>query len=166
MHSAVPRTRGFSLLELVVSLTLVAILIGVFLDRALYYREQAEKSAMEQVAQDLRSSVNLRVAELALENRFQELTALAAENPMELLARKPQNYRGILPGEGVQEVVTGHWYFDNTSKEVVYFLDLGENFTPDEKGRKRVAWHIVLVPGAHGLPQWARFELVQPYRWF
>ena len=166
MHSAVPRTRGFSLLELVVSLTLVAILIGVFLDRALYYREQAEKSAMEQVAQDLRSSVNLRVAELALANRFQELTALAAENPMELLARKPQNYRGILPGEGVQEVVTGHWYFDNTSKEVVYFLDLGENFTPDEKGRKRVAWHIVLVPGAHGLPQWARFELVQPYRWF
>jgi len=166
MHGAAARTRGFSLLELVVSLTLVAVLVGVFLDRALYYREQAEKSAMEQVAQDLQSSVNLRVAELALENRFGELATLAAENPMELLARPPRNYRGLLPGSGVQEVVTGNWYFDKTSKEVVYFIDLGENFTPDENGRKRVAWHIVLVPGERGLPQWARFELVRPYRWF
>jgi general secretion pathway protein G len=160
------RSRGFSLLELVVSLTLVAVLIGVFLDRALYYREQAEKSAMEQVAQDLRASVGLRVAELALENRFKELAALADENPMELLARKPQNYLGVLAGPEAQEVITGNWYFDKTSKEVVYCIDLGENFTPDEKGRKRVAWHIVLIPGAQGLPQWARFELVQPYRWF
>jgi general secretion pathway protein G len=160
------RNGGFSLLEFVISLTLVAVLVAVFLDRGLYYRERAEKAAMEQVAQDLRSSVNLRVAELALENRFRELAALAAENPMELLARKPQNYLGVLAGAGVQEVVTGNWYFDKTSKEVVYFIDLGENFAPDEKGRKRVAWHIVLVPGEQGLPQWARFELVQPYRWF
>jgi len=160
------RSCGFSLLELVVSLTLVAVLVAVFLDRALYYREQAEKAAMEQVAQDLRSSVNLRVAELALDNRFAELAALAAENPMELLSRKPQNYRGVLGAPGAQEVVTGNWYFDNVSKEVVYFVDLGEYFVTDGKGRKRVAWHIVLIPGARGLPQWARFELVQPYRWF
>ncbi|HEY6966420.1 MAG TPA: type II secretion system protein [Burkholderiales bacterium] len=160
------RNRGFSLLELVISLTLVAVLVAVFLDRALYYRERAEKAAMEQVAQDLRSSVNLRVAELALENRFRELAVLAEENPMELLARKPQNYLGVLAGTAVQEVVTGSWYFDKISKEVVYFIDLGENFASDEKGRKRVAWHIVLVPGEKGLPQWARFELVQPYRWF
>lgn len=160
------RGGGFSLLELVISLTLVAVLVAVFLDRALYYRERAEKAAMEQVAQDLRSSVNLRVAELIPDNRFQELAAMAAENPIELLARKPENYRGVLDGRGLQEVVTGSWYFDKISKEVVYFVDLGEYFTPDEKGRKRVAWHIVLVPGERGLPQWARFELVRPYRWF
>ena len=164
---AARRSSGFSILELVVSLTLVAVLVGVFLDRALYYRELAERAAMEQVAQDLRSSVNLQVAELALNNRFKELAALPAENPMDLLTQKPSNYLGVLDGSGLQEVVTGNWYFDKTSKEVVYFIDLGGNFTPDEKGRKRVAWHIVLVPGgAQGLPQWARFELVQPYRWF
>jgi general secretion pathway protein G len=163
------RKRGFSLLELVVSLTLAAVLVGVFLDRALYYREQAEKSAMEQVANDLRSSVNLRVAELTLENRFGELAALPAQNPMDLMVRKPQNYLGVLEGAGMQEVVTGNWYFDKTSKEVVYSIDLGHNFTPDEKGRKRVAWHVVLVAGdgpKQNQPQWARFELVQPYRWF
>jgi general secretion pathway protein G len=166
---ALKPSRGFSLLELVVSLTLAAVLVGVFLDRALFYREQAEKSAMEQVAQDLRSSVNLRVAELVLDNRFSELAALPAQNPMDLLVRKPENYLGVLEGTGMQELVTGNWYFDKSSKEVVYFVDLGQNFTPDERGRKRVAWHVVLVAGTgsrQDLPQWARFELVQPYRWF
>ena len=89
---AASRSSGFSILELVVSLTLVAVLVGVFLDRALYYRERAEKSAMEQIAQDLRSSVNLRVAELALNNRFKELAALPGENPMDLLEQKPVSY--------------------------------------------------------------------------
>jgi general secretion pathway protein G len=162
------RTRGFSLLELVVSLTLVAVLVGVFLDRVLYYREQAEKSAMEQVAQDLRSSVNLRVAELVLENRFTELAALPAKNPMDLLARKPQNYLGVLEGAGAQEIVTGNWYFDKTSKEVVYYIDSGQYFAPDDQGRMRVAWRVKLEKGVGGAaaPQWARLELVQPYRWF
>jgi general secretion pathway protein G len=152
----------------VVSLTLVAVLIGVFLDRALYYRELAEKSAMEQVAQDLRSSVNLRVAELALENRFDELKVLASQNPMDLLVQKPQNYRGVLTGPGVQDVVTGGWYFDGVSKEVVYYVDSGRYFAPDDQGRMRVAWRMKLVQGTDGAaaPQWARLELVQPYRWF
>ncbi|MGH8673634.1 MAG: pilus assembly FimT family protein [Burkholderiales bacterium] len=166
---ALDRAGGFSLLELVVSLTLAAVLVGVFLDRALYYRELAEKSAMEQVALDLRSSVNLRVAELVLENRFSELVVLRSQNPMDLLVRKPQNYLGVLKGAGVQEVVTANWYFDNTSQEVVYFVDSGQYFEPREQGRKRVAWHVVLVPGSGGkedLPQWARFELARPYRWF
>ena len=163
-----PGCRGFSLLELVVSLTLMAVLVGVFLDRALYYREQAEKAAMEQVAMDLRSSVNLRVAELVLENRFKELPALQLQNPMDLLVRKPQNYLGILQGAKVQEVVTGHWYFDNTSKEVVYYVDSGRYFAPDDQGRMRVAWRVKLVQGVGGAaaPQWAHLELVQPYRWF
>lgn len=162
------RRRGFSLLELVVSLTLVAVLIGVFLDRALYYREAAEKSAMEQVALDLRASVSLRVAELVLENRFKDLPELAAQNPMDLLDRKPQNYLGVLKGPPAQEVVRPGWYFDITSKEVVYYVDSGQYFAPDDQGRMRVAWRVKLVQGAGGAaaPQWAHLELVQPYRWF
>jgi len=164
----VNRRRGFSLLELVVSLTLVAVLVGVFLERALYYREIAEKSAMERVALDLRSSVNLRVAELVLANRFAELPMLAAQNPMDLLARTPQNYLGVLAGAGTQEVVRGNWYFDSTSREVVYYVDSGRYFAPDEQGRMRVAWRVKLVEGVGGAaaPQWARLELAQPYRWF
>ena len=156
--------RGFSLIELAVVVALIAIFAGVLLDRTVYYQELAEKASMEQVAADLRSSVNLRTAELALENRFTELDALALKNPFDLLVRKPQNYLGVL-----EECVTpGNWYFDDKSKEVVYCVDLGRYFTPDEFGRKRVAWHMVVVKSAEksGLPQWARFEAVRPYRWF
>ena len=70
-----------------IALLLVAVLVGVFLDRSLYYRELAEKSAMEQVALDLRSSVNLRVAELVLQSRFADLVPLAAQNPMDQIGR-------------------------------------------------------------------------------
>jgi hypothetical protein len=120
------------------------------------------------VAQDLRSSVNLKVAELALENRFRELAALAGENPMDLLAAKPQNYRGVLDRPGTQEIEAGNWYFDKNSKEVVYYVDSGRFFAPDGQSRMRVAWHVKLVEGGGGAaaPQWARLELVQPYRWF
>jgi general secretion pathway protein G len=161
--------RGFSLVELVVSLTLVAILVGVFLDRALYYRELAEKSTMEQVALDLRSSVNLRVAELVLENRFADLKRLPEVNPIELLGRKPQNYLGVLPDGNPLAGTAGNWYFDKTLKEVVYFVDLGHYLISEKEGPKRIAWRVVLVRGADGKesdPAWARFDLVEPYRWF
>ena len=162
------RFRGFSLIELVVALALVAIFAGVLLDRTVYYQELAEKASMEQVAADLRSSVNLRVAELALENRFAELDALVLKNPFDLLARKPQNYLGVLENPQADAITPGNWYFDNKSKEVVYSIDLGRYFTPDEQGRKRVAWHVVRVPGTDKpeATQWARFELVGAYRWF
>ena len=161
--------RGFSLIELVVSLLLVSVLVGVFLERALYYRELAEKSAMEQVAMDIRSSVNLRVAELVLNNRFAELSDLANQNPMDLLARKPANYLGVLTASSWSTAAPGNWYFDSTSKEVVYLIDLGRYFVPDGHDQQQVAWHITLVRGGAGkpeLPQWARFELVKPYVWF
>lgn len=163
------RHRGFSLVELSIVLALVAIFVAIFLDRALYYRELAEKSAMEQVALDLRSSVNLRVAELVLENRFGDLPGLAAANPMDLLPGAPPNYLGVLPDRGLQDVVTGSWYFDKNAKEVVYFVDLGNNFESAWPSTRRVAWHVVLVSGPDGAkapPQWARLELVRPYRWF
>ena len=162
------RRRGFSLIELAVVIALIAVFGSVLLDRTIYYQEVAEKASMEQVAADLRSSVNLRVAELVLENRFTELDALVLQNPFDLLVRKPQNYLGVLERPSAERVTSGSWYFDSKSKEVVYSIDLGRYFTPDESGLKRVAWHVVVVSGADkpAVPQWARFEPVKPYRWF
>jgi len=103
-----------------------------------------------------------------LANRLTELDALVSENPFELMVRKPQNYLGVFEGPSAEQMTSGNWYFDKKSKEVVYFIDLGRYFTPDERGFKRIAWHVVLVPGADkpAVAQWARFELVRPYRWF
>jgi prepilin-type N-terminal cleavage/methylation domain-containing protein len=160
--------RAFSLVELAVALALIALLAGMLLERAVYYQEVAEKASMEQVAADLRSSVNLRTAELALENRFADLNELVLKNPFELLVRKPQNYLGVLEAPSPEQAPGGKWYFDKRSKEVVYSVDLGRYFRSDEQGLKRVAWHVVLVAGIDkpAAAQWARLELVRPYRWF
>lgn len=159
--------RGFSLIELVVVIALIAVFGGVLLDRMIYYQELVEKASMEQVAADLRSSVNLRTAELALENRFADVDALALQNPFDLLVRKPQNYRGVLDAPPAASVPPGGWYFDNRSKEAVYCVDLGRYFAPDERGMKCAAWRITTVPGEKPkVSQWARLELVRPYRWF
>lgn len=162
------RAGAFSLIELALVLTLISILAGVLLERMVYYQEIAEKASMEQVAADLRSSVNLRAAELVLENRFADLDELVLKNPFELLAQKPQNYLGVLDGPSPEQVPAGKWYFDKRSKEVVYSIDLGRYFSLDRQGPKRVMWHIVTVPGVSGpnTAQWARLELVSPYRWF
>lgn len=162
------RARGFSLFELAIAFALIAILAGLLLERMTYYQERAEKANMEQVAMDIRSSVNLRVAELVLENRFAELDALAAQNPLDLLHRKPQNYLGVLSHPAQEGMAPGNWYFDKEKKEVVYCADLGRFFTPDVHGRKCAFWHVALVRGAKegAPPQWARFELEAPYQWF
>ena len=162
------RARGFSLIELAITLALISVLAGLLLERMVYYQEVAEKASMEQVAADLRSSVNLRAAELVLDNGFAELDELVLKNPFELLAQKPQNYLGVLDGPSPEQVPGGKWYFDKRSKEVVYSIDLGRYFVSDGRGPKRVAWRIETVAGAGrpGTAQWARLELVRPYRWF
>lgn len=156
------------MLELLVVLIVALVLVGVFLDRTLYYKELAEKSAMEQTAWDIRSSVNLRVAELVLVNRFSDLEMLARQNPMDLLAETPPNYLGVRTNPDPATVADGGWYYDNASNEVVYCVVLGRNFVPDAKGRKCAAWRVNVVGGATpgSRPQWARFELARPFKWF
>ena len=166
---AASRTSGFSLLELVVSLTLIAVLVGVFLDRALYYRERAEKvgdgagrarPALERESQGRRAGAGEPLRGTG--------RAVGAESDGPAGAKSRSNYLGVLDGAEVQEVVPGNWYFDSTSKEVVYYVDSGRYFAPDEQGRMRAAWRVKLVQesGGAAAPQWARLELVQPYRWF
>jgi prepilin-type N-terminal cleavage/methylation domain-containing protein len=167
VEGALQRARGFSLFELVIALALMAVLTGVFLDRALFYREQFEKAKMEEVAADLRSSLNLRVAELALNNRLNEVHGLAEINPMDLMVERPANYLGVLKQNDSPQPPAPGWYYDNRLKEVVYYVDLGRYFAPDASGIKRASWRIVLTPGSdRNMPPWARLEVARPYRWF
>ncbi|MGC2165672.1 MAG: prepilin-type N-terminal cleavage/methylation domain-containing protein, partial [Gallionella sp.] len=55
---------GFTLLELVVVITIIVVLMGLFINRMMFYREQAEKTAMQQVEGAIQSALMLQYGEI------------------------------------------------------------------------------------------------------
>lgn len=164
------RQRGFTILELSVSLALLAVLLGVFLERWLTTQEIAEKTAMQATARVFAGAVRFKVAELMIHGQLRRLPVIAEENPADWLEVKPPNYFGTVADPRPGKDRTGGWYFDPQRKELVYLVNLGFHFKPDAAGLKRVRYRVALLAGdaAPGAlrPAGARLEPVEPYRWF
>ncbi len=69
--------RGASFVEFSVSMALMAIFVGVLLERALYYQEYAEKTAMESTVKNIRTGLRYKIADLILANRMSDIPSLA-----------------------------------------------------------------------------------------
>jgi prepilin-type N-terminal cleavage/methylation domain-containing protein len=138
--------RGFSLLELIVVISIVAVLAGMFLSRVPYYQEMAEKTAMEQVEGALQSALVLRYGKLMARGSAteKELRALSTDNPMTWLQQKPRNYAGEFFDPAPQSVPPGHWMFDLKSRELIYTVDHAEYFKPGKDGKKWIRFHVRL----------------------
>ncbi len=113
-------TAGFTLLELAVTVAIIAILSTFLLNRIMFYRDQAEEVAMQQVVGNLRSAMHLQLALLLARNREQELLQLAQQNPMDWLAEKPANYLGEIESSQQPDLLKGNWYFDKRDKRLLY----------------------------------------------
>ena len=122
------RQRGFSLLELVVVISVIAILAGALFSRLGLYQERAEIAAMENVVGALRSGLNMKAGQLAAKGQTAELSKLITINPMDLLAQKPANYAGeyYLPQKA--KISPGNWYFDRKKFLLVYITRTGATF--------------------------------------
>lgn len=137
--------RGFTLIELVVVTSVVAVTAGVLLERILYYQEMAERVAMQQTVRALRISLQLQVANLIVKNRVDELPRLAAQNPMKWLAQPPDNYAGEFVSIEKGNVVSGHWYFNPESKNLIYLVHNGSNFRSETVNPKQVIFKARMV---------------------
>jgi hypothetical protein len=102
------RQRGASRLELVVSIALFAIVAAVFLERALYYQEYAEMTAMKMTLANMRSGLRYKVADLIMNNRLPEIATLVDENPITWLSSVPENYAGEYDA-APQIAIAGKW---------------------------------------------------------
>jgi len=174
-HPAPCASKGFTLIELIVVITLIVVLMGIFLNRALFYQEQAEKTAMEEVAGAIQSALTMQYGQVLTRGNSSDVSALALDNPMNWLQKMPRNYSGEFYDPTPLAVAPGNWMFDLKSRDLIYVLHNSDNFKPGKDGKKWIRFHVVMnyeiprLPSLQNAPRELTgllFEPVAPYTWF
>ena len=173
--SGVRGNRGFSLLELVVVVILVAVMAGLALGRLLAVQADAERVSMETVVGTLRSALGMKVAQSIVRGDMRELAGLEGSNPMDQLAEMPNNYRGVLEQVDAAPLEDGSWYFDKTSRELLYVVRNKAHFSAVGTNLPRARFVVRLVYADrdgngrydHGVDRLEGLRLapVEPYKW-
>jgi len=164
---------GFTLIELIVVVCIVAVSATLLLNRLRYYQEAAEKAAMEQQVAALRSALQLRVAAMLVQGEERNIESLTRVNPINWLMESPPGYRGEFLAPNV-DVPHGSWYFDAAAKELVYVPTLDTHLRPGAGGGKRLRFRVQLeFEPAHPdsernrrFPTATHLVPVSPYAWF
>lgn len=168
--TALHRQSGSNLLELAVAGTLIGIIAAVFLSYMLRYQEVAEKTVMEATVINMRTGLNLRMAELMVQDKMHEMDAVARENPINWLAGPPPNYLGQLDNPVPEKLARGSWYFDNSHQQLVYLPDRSRHLKPAPDGEKLIRFRVTaqISPGRNGAPprvEGVTLSPVIPYDW-
>jgi len=137
--------HGFSLLELVIVISIISLLFVLAVDRLLVLKVDAERVSMESVAGTLRSALGIEVATHIARGKIAALAGLENSNPMDTLAEVPKNYKGPLFAPDPALIEGGNWYFDTQSGTLVYRVENVTYFKTDLPGPARARFQIKLV---------------------
>ena len=123
MKTNIRNQKGFTLIELVVVMVILALLAAVAIPKFLDLQKQAEAASVKKVLGNVRSALSLRVAQ-ALVNG-EDLATLAwdggatALDPMaDLLSNKPESYIGIVGNQPADP--KGIWYDRSSGHWLMY----------------------------------------------
>ncbi len=139
------RQAGFTLFELLGIILLVSVLSLVLYDRFLGYQALAEKTAMEMTVINMRSGLRLRVAELMMEGKMDEMAGLVHENPINWLAAPPPNYIGTLQNPEQNAIPGNAWYFDTSRHELIYMPGRDNIFATQPTRATAVRFRVAAV---------------------
>lgn len=165
------RNRGFTLVEVVVVICVVALLFGVALDRLMRYQELGERTAMEQNIAAVNVALTMKFAALLAAGRGPAIEKEVGANPVDLLARPPQNYLGALYAPEPGSLPRGSWYYDRESGDLIYVPSRTRFLTDPPDAANGLRFRIALVEpsprGDEGLTELrqALIKARQPYRW-
>ena len=143
---------GFKLFEFAVATAIFAILVTVLLQRIWFYHDQAEQIAVQQVVANIRSALQIKVAQGKLPGQHVDLTILAEQNPLQWLTEKPANYAGEYFSPTDQEVAVGNWYFDRHDKKLIYLLNNRNSFGSAELKRLKFKVKLLRLPKSSAKP--------------
>lgn len=121
--------RGFTLFELAVAVSVIAVLAVVLLGRLELVQQDAERVAVQQTVLALRAGLRMQVLELYASDRQNQVPALAGQNPIDWLVEKPANYLGAYSSAPeMEKIPQSHWFFDRSNAELIYILNRGNSF--------------------------------------
>ena len=140
------KPRGFTLIELMVVVCIVALLFGIALDRLMRYVELGERTAMEQNIAAMNVALTMKFAALAVAGRGEAITKEAGANPIDLLARPPENYLGVLSAPSAETLPPRNWYYDRTSGDVVYLPGRTRYLLEPPSAINGLRFRVVLTP--------------------
>ncbi|MFL6657963.1 MAG: type II secretion system protein [Massilia sp.] len=129
------RQRGFTLFELAVAVCIIGILAASLLSRVIWYHEQAEDVARENVLGVLRSALSMKAGQLVAQGRSHDIENLLTINPMDLLAQKPANYLGEVDTPQIKKISRGNWFFNRKRLLLVYISGTGATFQSTDSGQ-------------------------------
>lgn len=167
--------RGFTLIELIVVIVIVVVMAGLFLNRMMFYVEQAEKTAMETVAGTIQSALTMQYGQILTRGKPSDVAALALDNPIDWLQKKPGNYAGEFYDPTPLSVEPGNWVFDLKTRDLVYVVRNAGYFKPGKDGKQWIRFHVEVshepsrLPSLQGAPAELTgilFKPVEPYAWF
>lgn len=143
MKAAATRDEsGSSLFEFTVVLIVISTLATVLLNRLDYYKEMLEKAAMESTLRNIKTGLQVQLAELIVTNHQAQAGRLENEDPVQWLDEKPFNYGGNYGAPAA----TGTWYFDAAKHELVYVVNTGSRLEIDaDADPKQVRFRARLV---------------------
>jgi type II secretory pathway pseudopilin PulG len=142
---------GFTLLEFAVAAGLLGLLVAALLSRLLFYQEQAERVAAEQLVGTLRTALQVRAAQVGAAGGEGALQALAEQNPISWLSGKPQNYLGEYYSPDLEELPRGNWFFDRTDKSLVYLHNGHKSFSFETSTFLKFKVKLLRLPNPTGL---------------
>jgi prepilin-type N-terminal cleavage/methylation domain-containing protein len=163
--------RGFTLIELIIVICVVAVMFGVALERLLRYQEMAERAAMVQNLAAINTALTMKFAAHVTSGRPDAIRAELDRNPIELLARPPQNYLGELYAPRTDTLERASWYFDRQSHELIYLPNRRRFLSTDAGPPEKIRFRAILAESSASAPGQPR-ELplpfvvpTDPFRW-
>ncbi len=136
------RHSGFTLLELVVVISIISLLFVFAAERLMKLAVQAERANVTQTVGTLQSALAMRIAAHVARDTIPQLAELVDANPMALLADTPATYLGELDSPDPATIEGGHWYFDRRQRLLVYRVVNAPEFETDLPGPKRIRWRL------------------------